>query len=80
MKKYISRDRKDYERAYRLLRLDMNIHYERAEIGLIEDAWDCAILSYDYCDSYFSGWVNSQRRNDFITLRYHLKIRGVLSF
>jgi len=68
MIKHLSRGRKDYKRAYRLLRLDINIYDERSDIGLIEDAWDCAILSYDYYDSEFSGWINRHRMEKFWNL------------
>jgi len=65
MIKNISRSRKDYKRAYRLLRLDINIYHERGDVGLCEDAWDCAITSFDYHDSDFSGWINRQRMSKF---------------
>jgi len=72
MVKHISRSRKDYKRAYRLLRLEISIYDERSDIGLCEDAWDCALLSYDERDSHFSGWINRQRLQKFHNRKFDL--------
>jgi hypothetical protein len=65
MKQPISRSRKDYKRAYKLLRLYCGLPKEDQTTGETNEIEDCAILSYDYRDSEFSGWINRQRQERF---------------
>lgn len=37
---------------------------------IYSDAEDCALLSYDYHDSGFSGWINRTRMARFLQLKY----------
>jgi len=69
MIKNISRSRKDYHRACRLLRLDINIYDERSDRGLCEDAWDCALLSNDMQSAVFVGWICYERMLKFYRQR-----------
>jgi len=68
MRKYRSRTRMAYGNAYRHLRVG-----HRPEPGGIwdlipQETIDCAILTYDYYDSEFSGWMDRQRMRKFYDL------------
>lgn len=69
MRKYRSGSRKEYDRAYRQLRLQGGIFDIEHPFENYDDAEDCAILSYDYHDSDFSGWINRQRHQKFFNLK-----------
>lgn len=69
MRKYIPRSRRAYVKMYRWLRVTGG-SYSREDFNPpLSDAQDCAILSYDYHDSEFSGWINRQRRRQFLLIR-----------
>jgi len=78
--KHKSKSRLDYERAYRLVRLYCGLPKEDQIIGETNDIEDCALLSYDYHDSHFSGWINRTRMSVFLKIRNcHLEL-GWLPF
>jgi len=60
-----SKYRRDYERAYKLVRLYLGLPKEDQIMGETNEIEDCAILSYDYHDSEFSGWINRNRMAEF---------------
>lgn len=62
MIKDISHSRHQYNQAYRYLRVNGGTLYEDFPYGYFNEAQDCAVLSFDYHDSDFSGWINRQRR------------------
>jgi hypothetical protein len=66
MVKTMSKSRKDYFRAYRLIREKGSSGYIQFLYGEPDEVQDCALLSYDYHDSEFSGWINRQRMSRFI--------------
>ena len=65
MIKNISQTRQRYEKAYRRLRLYSGMLHNLPSFPLYDEYYDCAILSYDYHDSDFSGWINRQRFDRF---------------
>ena len=67
MIKNISPARREYEEVYRDMRLHGGVKYWTDKYLQVNDARDCAILSYDYHDSHFSGWINRQRMHIFQT-------------
>lgn len=57
--------RQKYDEFYKWLRLNRGvIQDENYPFGLNE-IQDCAILSYDYHDSHFDGWINRHRMAAF---------------
>ena len=80
MKKYTSRMRRQYKYFYECLRQGKGATLQRATDGNMQEAIDCAILTYDYYDSHFSGWINRHRMHQFRVLRSGLFIRGELPF
>jgi len=65
MKQSISQGRADYQRAYRWLRLNGGAPEDYQISPMLNDAQDCALLSYDFHNSHFSGWINRQRMSKF---------------
>jgi hypothetical protein len=76
MKNEKSTMRRRYETAYRLLRRSDGAMHPQRFFEHYDDARDCALLSYDYRDSKFSGWINRRRMTKFKT---HLKRVAFLS-
>jgi len=72
--------RREYREAYRELRLNRGVPYETDKWCYANDARDCAILSYDEYDSYFSGWINRQRMSKFHACQRHINLLGWLPF
>lgn len=65
MKQSISLTRKEYQKAYAILRYAGGVT-DFPALGKMDDITvDCAILSCDYRDSEFSGWINRQRMYKF---------------
>ena len=65
MVKHISATRKEYRKAYAILRYAGG-HTDFPALGKMDDVTvDCAIFSYDYHDSTFDGWINRQRMSQF---------------
>jgi len=76
----MSQTRRDYRRAYRLLR-ENNGYSDTDLIYAIDDITvDCALLSYDYHTSEFSGWINHQRQHKFHMIKWHPELREQLPF
>lgn len=65
MKQSMSNTRRDYEAAYKRLRLYTCLFHEENPFRSASDAESCALESYDYHDSHFSGWINRQRMFKF---------------
>lgn len=61
MKKYISKTREEYKYSYKMLRLQGEAMLHDFPPFPGSDAEECALISYDYHDSEFSGWINRQR-------------------
>lgn len=71
MKQSPSRSRTEYTQAYSHLRLGSG-YWEDDKLDKFDDVTvDCAILSYDYHDSHFDGWLNRTRMSQFHN-RMHL--------
>jgi len=70
MIKNISKSRQEYTEAYRWLRLNGGVMRKENLIAPENEYEDCAILSYDYQDSDFDGWINHARMSQFIK-RFH---------
>jgi len=68
MKQSPSTARREYEEVYRDMRLHGGVKYWTDKYLQVNDARDCAILSYDYYDSEFSGWINRHRMAKFWNL------------
>jgi hypothetical protein len=66
MKQSISQVKRSYKRHYRLLRLNGGTYQDEDYPFGLNEIQDCAILSYDYHDSYFDGWLNRTRMYRFI--------------
>jgi len=65
MRKCRSVSEVDYKNFYRWLRITGgSVQPENYPFGLNE-CQDLAILSFDYHDSEFSGWINRQRQERF---------------
>jgi hypothetical protein len=80
MIKNISKSRREYEKEYRYLRLNAGVTQHREPIWPTSEAEDCAILSYDFHDSDFSGWINRQRQHKFHMIKWHPELRNELPF
>jgi len=80
MRKQYSRSRTRYMTAYRLLRRTGGSFRLESDFGQFSEAEDCALLSYDYHDSHFSGWINNQRWQRWDVLRSGLFNRWELPF
>jgi hypothetical protein len=65
MKQSPSTARREYKAAYKLVRLYCGLPKEDQILGETNDIEDCALLSYDYHDSHFLGWINRQRLAKF---------------
>ena len=72
MIKNISAVRKSYKRHYRLLRLCGGVYQDQDYPFGLKEIQDCAILSYDYHDSEFTGWTSRLRRARFIYRKIHV--------
>ena len=65
MKNEKSLARMEYEIFYRTLRLNGGSYNYEFPVRNYSELEDCALLSYDYYDSEFSGWINRQRMHQF---------------
>jgi hypothetical protein len=73
MIKHISLTRKEYEKAYAILRYAGGVT-DFPALGKMDDVTvDCAILSCEFRDSQFSGWNNRQRM-----FRFHQRQRRLV--
>lgn len=68
MIKHLSLTRIKYQATYRQLRINGGTPPTENPFAYFDDAQDCAILSYDYHDSTFSGWINRQRHQQFLMI------------
>jgi len=80
MIKNISLARHEYAEAYRHIRLFGGAFFHENRLKNWTDAEDCALLSYDYFDSHFSGWINRQRQHKFHMIKWHPELRNELPF
>lgn len=71
MKQSTSQTRRKYEAAYKRLRLYGGWLDGEPSFRLMDEESECALESYDYHDSEFSGWINRHRMRKFI---YHKMI------
>ena len=62
--------RRQYKYFYKCLRQGKGATLQRATDGNMQEAIDCAILTYDYYDSHFSGWINRHRMAKFNHLKW----------
>ena len=67
MKQSPSTTRRGYEGVYSDIRRYGGLPYEQMPFGKQDEIADCALLSYDYRDSHFDGWINRQRMDIFRT-------------
>jgi len=65
MIKNISSARAEYLSTYRALRLHGGWPEEERHVTYFTEIQDCALLSYDYHDSHFDGWINRNRMAAF---------------
>jgi len=65
-----SRARAEYDSTYRAVRLNGEEIYYHNKFNTWNEIQECAMLSRDYHDSEFSGWINRQRMKQFLTTRY----------
>jgi hypothetical protein len=75
MRVYKSRMRQRYHVQYRWLRLNGGIPDSASWFDPQNEADECAILSWDYHDSEFYGWINLTRMSEF----HKVKIKRNLS-
>jgi len=76
MRKQYSLLRKEYRRAYSWLRFTKGSTHYRMFDDLETEVIYCALETYDYYDSEFSGWINRRRMAKFKT---HTKRTAFLS-
>jgi hypothetical protein len=81
MVKTMSLTRKEYSKAYALLRYCHGHNDFPALDRMNENTVICAIVSYDYHDSHFAGWINRQRMSKFHEIKRYYTMRdfGLLS-
>lgn len=72
MKQSISQTRRDYEKAYKRLRMYTYLFSQENPFCPGDDADDCALESYDNHDSHFDGWINRIRRARFLYRKNHV--------
>lgn len=72
MRKQYSKTRRRYKHLCGQIRRNGGFPFPPKPYQDYDEIEDAVILTYDYFDSQFTGWINSQRRHDFITLRYRL--------
>lgn len=65
MNKHASRAKRAYQKMYRWIRLNGGTYHEEIMYHVLSDAQDCAILSYDERDCYFTGWINNVHKFKF---------------
>lgn len=78
MRVYKSRTRQRYHVQYRWLRLNGGIPDSASWFDPQNEADECAILSWDWHDSHFSGWINRQRQHKFYMIKWHPELREQL--
>ena len=65
MIKNISKSRQQYNDTYKALRLWGEEWYRFEISNHLNDVEECALLSYDERNSYFSGWIDPVRKTYF---------------
>lgn len=80
MKNEMSPTRWSYRIVYRHLRLSGGTLPENRFSSCSDEIQEAAILSYDYYDSQFSGWINRKRMSQFHQRQRQLSGLGWLSF
>jgi len=80
MIKNISTVREEYDYSYWLIRVRENEVFHDFPQFPCNEVEECALLSYDYHDSHFSGWTNRQRMSLFYKLRNQNLRRGEYPF
>lgn len=65
MRKQYSLTRREYGQAYMELRKFSGAPYVLEHWFCECEEQDCALESYDYSSSEFSGWINRQRMSQF---------------
>jgi len=80
MKNEQSPTRWSYRIVYRHLRLSGGTLPENRFSSCSDEIQDCAILSYDYHDSQFTGWTSRLRRARFLYRKNHVLPHQELPF
>lgn len=72
--------RQKYDKFYKWLRLNGGIIQDENYPFGLNEIQECAILSYDYRDSIFHGWVNRKRFYKWDSNPRRLAYSGELPF
>jgi len=80
MKNEMSPTRKRYKHLYHRIRLNGGFAFAPKPYCDYDELENCALLSFDYHDSTFDGWINRTRMYQFYKARLKLHTLGKWPF
>jgi len=80
MKNEMSPTRKRYKHLYHRIRLNGGFAFAPKPYCDYDELENCALLSYDYHDSEFSGWINRYRMKRFTLKKNGCHVFGWFPF
>lgn len=80
MKNEMSPTRKRYKHLYHQIRLNGGSAFAPKPYCDYDELENCALLSFDYHDSTFDGWINRNRMYQFYKARLKLHTLAWLPF